>query len=127
VRVLPENNTRQGFFERLDLETVVTALPAYLRDFTRFAYLTGWRKGEIISLKWTDVDRDAGTIRLRPEAAKTGLHQHGHGEAMLARQVGEGVGLRARYPGRDWPALGRALPRGPLGLTLGVCPHGDYL
>jgi integrase len=44
----------------------------YLRDFTRFAYLTGWRKGEIISLKWTDVDRDAGAIRLRPEAAKTG-------------------------------------------------------
>jgi integrase len=70
--VLPENNTRQGFFERPDLEAVVAALPAYLRDFTRFAYLTGWRKGEIISLKWTDVDRDAGTIRLRPEAAKTG-------------------------------------------------------
>jgi integrase len=72
VRVLPENNTRQGFFERPDLEAVVTALPAYLQDFTRFAYLTGWRKGEIISLKWTDVDRDAGAIRLRPEAAKTG-------------------------------------------------------
>ena len=48
------------------------ALPDNLRDFTRFAYLTGWRKGEIISLKWTDVDRDAGAIRLRPEAAKTG-------------------------------------------------------
>jgi integrase len=72
VRVLTENNTRQGFFERPDLESVVTALPEYLRDFTRFAYLTGWRKGEIISLKWTDVDRDAGAIRLRPEAAKTG-------------------------------------------------------
>jgi integrase len=72
VRVLTENNTRQGFFERPDLEAVVTALPAYLRDFTRFGYLTGWRKGEIISLRWTDVDRDAGAIRLRPEAAKTG-------------------------------------------------------
>jgi integrase len=72
VRALPENNTRQGFFERADLEAVVTALPDDLRDFTRFAYLTGWRKGEIISLKWTDVDRDAGAIRLRPEAAKTG-------------------------------------------------------
>jgi integrase len=72
VRVLTENNTRQGFFERPDLEAVVAALPADLRDFTRFAYLTGWRKGEIISLKWTDVDRDAGAIRLRPEAAKTG-------------------------------------------------------
>jgi integrase len=72
VRVLRENNTRQGFFERPDLEAVVAALPDSLRDFTRFAYLTGWRKGEIISLKWTDVDRDAGAIRLRPEAAKTG-------------------------------------------------------
>jgi integrase len=72
VRVLTENNTRQGFFERPDLEAVVAALPDSLRDFTRFAYLTGWRKGEIISLKWTDVDRDAGAIRLRPEAAKTG-------------------------------------------------------
>ena len=72
VRVLPENNTRQGFFERPDLEAVVAALPAYLQDFTRFAYLTGWRKGEITSLKWTDMDRDAGAIRLRPEAAKTG-------------------------------------------------------
>jgi integrase len=70
--VLTENNTRQGFFERPDLEAVVAALPDDLRDFTRFAYLTGWRKGEITSLKWTDVDRDAGAIRLRPEAAKTG-------------------------------------------------------
>jgi len=72
VRVLTENNTRQDFFERPDLEAVVAALPACRQDFTRFAYLTGWRKGEIISLKWTDVDRDAGAIRLRPEAAKTG-------------------------------------------------------
>jgi integrase len=72
VRALTENNTRQGFFERADLEAVVAALPAYLQDFTRFAYLTGWRKGEIASLRWTDVDRDAGAIRLRPQAAKTG-------------------------------------------------------
>ena len=41
VRVLTENNTRQGFFERPDLESVVAALPDYLRDFTRFAYLAG--------------------------------------------------------------------------------------
>ena len=41
VRVLTENNTRQGFFERPDLEAVVAALPDYLRDFTRFAYLAG--------------------------------------------------------------------------------------
>jgi integrase len=65
--VLTENNTQQGFFERPDLEAVVAALPDDLRDFTRFAYLTGWRKGEIISLKWTDVDRDAGRSDCDPK------------------------------------------------------------
>ena len=71
-RASEEQTARQGFFERPDLEAVAAALPAYQQDFTRFAYLTGWRKGEIISPKWTDVDRDAGAIRLPPEAAKTG-------------------------------------------------------
>jgi integrase len=34
--------------------------------------LTGWRKGEITSLGWGDVDRSNRTIRLRAEASKTG-------------------------------------------------------
>jgi integrase len=67
---------------------VVAALPAYLQDFTRFAYLTGWRKGEIISLKWTDVDRDAGANRLRPEAAKTGRGRTVMLEGDLAELIG---------------------------------------
>jgi integrase len=72
IELLAEHNARQGFFEHSDLEAVIRHLPADLRDFTRFAYLSGWRKGEIVSLKWRDVDRDARVIRLRPEASKTG-------------------------------------------------------
>lgn len=72
IRRLPEHNARQGFFERADFERVVTALPEYLRDFCRFAYLTGWRRGECLTLPWSDVDRDGGVIRLRPEASKNG-------------------------------------------------------
>jgi integrase len=72
VRQLPERNTRQGFFERGDFEAVVAALPDHLKDIARFGYQTGWRKGEIISLTWPDVDRDGGVIRLRPEASKNG-------------------------------------------------------
>ena len=34
--------------------------------------LSGWRKGEIASLTWNDVDRKARVIRLRPEGSKTG-------------------------------------------------------
>jgi integrase len=87
VKTLEEQNARQGFFERPDLEAVVEALPAYLQDFTRFAYLTGWRNGEIISLKWTDVEREAGAIRLRPEAAKTGRGRTIMLEADLAELI----------------------------------------
>ena len=59
----------QGWPER---EALCANLPAYLRDFTRFAYLSGWRRGEVASLTWADVDREAHIIRLRPEASKNG-------------------------------------------------------
>jgi len=70
VRRLPERNARQGFLERADIDKVIAALPDDLQDFTRFAYLTAWRRGELVSLKWSDVDRDGGVIRLRPEHSK---------------------------------------------------------
>ena len=43
-------------------------LPADLRDFTRFAFATAWRKGEIASLRWSDVED--GVVRLRGEHSK---------------------------------------------------------
>jgi integrase len=72
VRRLPEHNARQGFLERADLAMLVAALPDYLQDFTRFAYLTAWRRGEVATLTWADVDRDGGVIRLHPEHSKNG-------------------------------------------------------
>ncbi len=55
-----------------DFEAVVAHLPAELQDVARFGYLTGWRKGEILTLTWADVDRAGAMIRLRPEHAKNG-------------------------------------------------------
>jgi integrase len=62
-------NERQGFFETTDLEVVIARLPEYLRDFCRFGFLTGWRKGSIASLRWADVGDDV--IYLRAENSKT--------------------------------------------------------
>jgi len=62
-------NERQGFFETADFEAVVPHLPEYLRDFCRFGFLTGWRKGSIDSLRWSDVGDDV--IFLRAKNSKT--------------------------------------------------------
>jgi integrase len=71
IRHLSEKgNARQGFFADADFHALLAKLPAYLRDFVQFGYLTGWRKGEIASLRWSDVEGDV--IRLRAENAKNG-------------------------------------------------------
>jgi integrase len=63
-------NARQGFFAEREIRAVIENLPAYLKDFALFGFLVGWRKGEIASLAWADVDGDC--IRLRPENSKNG-------------------------------------------------------
>ena len=63
--MLKEDNVREGFFERDEVEAVIANLPDPLNHITRFGYLTGWRKSEITPLPWTAVDRKAREIRLR--------------------------------------------------------------
>jgi integrase len=64
-------NARQGFVEREDLEAVLKELPAPYRAPIRFAYCTGWRlRSEVIGLKWANVDRAAGIVRLEVNTTK---------------------------------------------------------
>jgi integrase len=72
IRLFREDNARQGFVAPADFERVVAALPTYLQDFARFAFLTGWRRGELRTLAWADVDRAAGLVTLRAEHSKNG-------------------------------------------------------
>jgi integrase len=64
------DNVRAGFFEREQFETVRAALPEDLRGLVTFAYLTGWRRTEVLTLSWAQVDRTAKTIRLEPGTTK---------------------------------------------------------
>lgn len=64
IDLLAENNVRQGFVEPADFEKIVAVRPEHLRDFMRFAYSTGWRRGEISGLQWSSVNRQTKTIFL---------------------------------------------------------------
>ena len=64
IRHLDESgNVRQGFFEQWEFRAVIENLPDYLEDVARFGYHTGCRRGEILSLRWEDVDGEM--VRLR--------------------------------------------------------------
>lgn len=70
ITTLEENNARKGFFEYEEFEAVRTALPEPLRPFVTFAYHSGWRKSEIATLTWDQVDLFSGTVRLEPGTTK---------------------------------------------------------
>ncbi len=61
---------RFRFFEAADLERVLAHLPAALRAPVWFAFLTGWRRGEVLPLQWSQVDWTAGAVRLAPGTTK---------------------------------------------------------
>jgi len=70
IPLLKEDNARQGFFEAKEFAAVAANLPEPIADIARFAYLSGWRKGEILPLRWDAVDRAGREVRLR--TSKTG-------------------------------------------------------
>ena len=63
VKLFAEHNARQGFVSRL---------PVYLQDYARFAYGSGWRKGEVATLEWSAVDKGTTRVTLRREHSKNG-------------------------------------------------------
>lgn len=73
IPTLTEENVRQGFFERTELDAVLARLPDWLRPPITFAYQTGWRlMSEILPLTWRQVDLEAGTVRLEVGSTKSG-------------------------------------------------------
>ena len=52
VSLLHLDNTRKGFFEQEQLNAVVRHLPKHLKRLVRAAYITGWRKEEILFRQW---------------------------------------------------------------------------
>ena len=67
---LSEDNARSGFLNRAQFDVLYSHLPNDLNDFALFPYITGWRRGAVASLEWSDV-RD-GNIYLRGVKSKNG-------------------------------------------------------
>jgi integrase len=70
VPTLEVRNVRTGFFEEGELRELLRHLPGHVVGLVEFMYLTGWRVGEALTLTWSQVDFEAGMIRLEPGTTK---------------------------------------------------------
>lgn len=70
IKMLRENNVRQGFFEAAEFETLCRYLPDHIEPLIRFLYLTGWRVSEGKQLKWKDIAWESKEIFLWQESSK---------------------------------------------------------
>lgn len=71
IPMLDEDNVRKGFFEDHEFVAMRAALPEYLKAVVTFAYYTGCRRGEIVSLRWPQVDLLERVVRLEPGTTKS--------------------------------------------------------
>lgn len=77
VKTVPElpsirvDNVRKEFFTEAEIAALLTHLPPPIAALVEFASLVGWRKREMLSLQWGQVDFATGIVRLPPGTTKS--------------------------------------------------------
>lgn len=80
-------NVRKGFPDPSEPEALAKDAPLWLAEMVRFAYATGWRRGELFALRWEWVDLEENEIRL-PDTK--------NGEGRVVPIAGELVAIMGR-------------------------------
>jgi integrase len=70
IPMLRECNVRKGFFEHDEYLALQRELPEYLKPVLAFGYFTGAREGEILSLRWGQVNLEGHAVHLEPGSTK---------------------------------------------------------
>ena len=103
IPLLKGEKVRKGSFEEEDYRTLMAVVHPHVRVAVAIAFWTGLRQGEILGLRWYQVDLQHGTIRLEPGTTK-------NNEGREAPLIPEVHGLlvewrrrtRAEYPNCAW-------------------------
>lgn len=121
---LKENNVRQGFFTEDEYKLLRAALPDHVKVPLIIGYWTGMRAGEIVMLRWEQIDLERGLLRLEP-----GTTKNNQGRLVpLVKEVTEVLWqwkqrTLHRYPSSPWVChfRGQRLERVPKGAWKAAC------
>ena len=67
---LTEDNVRDVDVSPAEFAKLVEQLPPHVRPITILGFITGWRREELLSRTWADVDEEAGWLFLDRSSAK---------------------------------------------------------
>jgi integrase len=70
INMLREPPPRQGFIEHEQFVLLRQALPEHLRPVATLGFYTGMRRGEILGLRWENINLKKGMLRLEPGTTK---------------------------------------------------------
>jgi integrase len=100
---LEEDNVRTGFLGHTEYLTLRDALPDELKTLLVVAYYTGVRRGELMGLKWRQVDLVAKRIRLDPGTTKNkeGRFLPVYGEMLSWLEMAQAM-RNEKYPQCEW-------------------------
>lgn len=70
VKLLPENNRRLRYLSPEECQRLIDSCDEHIKPLVITALNTGMRKGEILGLKWDNVDLKAGFILLNQDQTK---------------------------------------------------------
>ncbi|HKB40990.1 MAG TPA: site-specific integrase, partial [Gemmataceae bacterium] len=66
------HNARTGVFEEAEFRKVLAELSDDLKPFVEAAFWSGWRKRELLNLRWSQIDFMRGEMKLGREHSKNG-------------------------------------------------------
>ncbi|MCK4824974.1 site-specific integrase [bacterium] len=100
VKLLKENNRRVRYLEKDEIRRLIENSAEHLKPVVVVAVFTGMRKGEILNLKWRDVDMLRGVICLHD--TKNGERREVYMNDIVRRTV-SGV---SKHPGSEYVFCG---------------------
>jgi len=87
VKMLKENNTRLRYLTKDEAQRLIENCPEHIKPIVITALLTGMRRGEILGLKWEDVNLTQGIITLKN--TKSGRTRHIPISSQLMKVISE--------------------------------------